>query len=65
MKTTEIRARGKDMGLTLPTKMRKGEMIRSIQRAEGNSTCFGADGRFDCPQMECCWRTDCLTESPG
>jgi hypothetical protein len=65
MKTTEIRARGEAMGLKLPPKMRKGEMIRSIQRAEGYAACFGADDRFACPQLECCWRSDCLTVAPG
>jgi hypothetical protein len=65
MKTTEIRERGKALGLGLPARMRKGEMIRAIQRAEGNQECFGAPWRFDCAQHGCCWRGDCLTREPG
>ncbi|HEY7746805.1 MAG TPA: hypothetical protein VIA07_10735 [Desulfuromonadales bacterium] len=40
-------------------------MIRAIQRAEGNQDCFGAAWRFDCQQVDCCWRADCLTKNPG
>jgi hypothetical protein len=53
------------LGLTLPSRVRKGEMIRSIQRAEGYQDCFGAPWRFDCQQFDCCWRADCLTKNPG
>jgi hypothetical protein len=65
MKTDEIRQRGMTLGLTLPSRVRKGEMIRSIQRAEGYQDCFGAPWRFDCQQFDCCWRADCLTKNPG
>lgn len=35
------------------------EMIRSIQRSEGNPDCFGrAQGH--CDQLECAWRAYCL-----
>lgn len=65
MKVTEICERAQAMGLTGLARMRKGEMIRSIQRAEGNQDCFGATWRFDCQQFDCCWRPDCLTKTPG
>lgn len=65
MKVTEIRERGQAMGIMGLAGLRKGEMIRAIQRTEGNQDCFGADRRFDCPQMGCCWRSDCLTKNPG
>jgi hypothetical protein len=65
MKVTEIRERGQAMGMTALAGLRKGEMIRSIQRAEGNQDCFGAAWRFDCPQLGCAWRADCLTKNPG
>jgi hypothetical protein len=65
MKIIEIRNRAKALGLKNVGKIKKGDLIRSIQRAEGNSACFGSPGRFECPQMECCWREDCLTKNPG
>jgi len=65
MRMEDIRQRAKEMGMSQITKLRKGELIRTIQRQEGNLDCFGSEGRFDCPQMECCWRSDCLTKNPG
>jgi hypothetical protein len=53
------------MGMTGLAGLRKGEMIRAIQRAEGNQDCFGAAWRYDCPQLGCAWRADCLTKNPG
>ena len=65
MTANEIRERGAALGLSFAARMRKGEMVRLIQRSEGNRDCFGAEWRFDCPQLDCCWRTDCLTPNPG
>jgi hypothetical protein len=62
---TEIRERGRKLGISGMSKLRKGNMIRAIQTAEGNHDCFGADWRFDCRQFDCCWRQDCLTNDPG
>lgn len=41
-------------------KMKKGEIIRSIQRAEGNFDCFGSAFSGECTQTKCLWRKDCL-----
>jgi len=65
MKINQIRERAKQMGVAQSAKLKKGEAIRAIQRAEGNQDCFGADWRFDCQQHYCCWRDDCLTAKPG
>lgn len=59
MNMQEIRTRANDMGIQNVSKMRKGELVRSIQQAEGNNACFGAEWRFDCNQVDCCWRFDC------
>ena len=37
-------------------------LIRSIQRAEGNSDCFRRSAG-DCDQLDCEWRKYCLEES--
>jgi len=38
-------------------------LIRSIQRAEGNTDCF-QKGIVDCDQFDCKWRSFCLEEQP-
>ena len=58
MTMTDIRAKAQEMGIT-PGKMKKTELIHSIQQAEGCTPCYGlSDG--NCPWMECCWRNDCF-----
>ncbi|HEC99705.1 MAG TPA: SAP domain-containing protein, partial [Proteobacteria bacterium] len=41
-------------------KMNKTEIIRTIQRAEGNADCFGTEHVNICGQTSCLWREDCL-----
>ena len=41
-------------------KMKKEEIIRSVQRAEGNFDCFGSAVSGECSQTNCLWRKDCL-----
>ena len=41
-------------------KMKKEEIIRAIQRAEGNFDCFGTGAAGHCLQSGCLWREDCL-----
>ncbi|MDA8083758.1 MAG: SAP domain-containing protein [Nitrospiraceae bacterium] len=41
-------------------KLKKDEIIRSIQRAEGNFDCFGSADSGICSQEDCLWRSDCL-----
>lgn len=41
-------------------KMKKDEIIRAIQKAEGNYDCFGSAVSGECTQMDCLWRKDCL-----
>jgi len=38
-------------------------LIRSIQRAEGNTDCFRM-GMIDCNQLDCKWRSFCLEVYP-
>jgi hypothetical protein len=55
---TQIKAKAKELGIK-PGKMRKAELIREIQKAEGNFECFGTADN-SCDQMDCCWREDCI-----
>jgi len=39
--------------------IKKADLIRAIQQAEGNNPCFGkSNGR--CPYTNCCFMEDCL-----
>jgi hypothetical protein len=40
-------------------KMGKSELIRTIQRKEGNSPCFKGDYASSCGQTDCLWYQDC------
>lgn len=57
-----IRSIAKDKGIK-SGRMTKAEMIRSIQRTEGNFDCFGSAIDGYCDQQQCSWREDCLGSS--
>jgi hypothetical protein len=59
MNVKQIREIAKTKGLN-PGTMKKENLIRAIQRAEGNFECFGAATSGECDQTNCLWRTDCL-----
>lgn len=63
MKMTEVRDKAKSVGID-PGKMKKTELIRAIQTAEGFNACFGT-GTGDCPYVDCCFRFDCVEIKPG
>lgn len=53
-------ARAKAEALGLDVKKRKKiELVRSIQKAEGNQHCYATAAIIDCLQLDCCWRDDC------
>jgi hypothetical protein len=58
MKMTDVKRKAKELGVK-PGKMRKADLIRSIQAKEGKSSCFQT-GLDSCDQTNCCWRTDCV-----
>jgi len=58
MKMQEVRKRAKQKGVKARVGITKRDLIRAIQKAEGNPQCFDA-GEKDCPELECCWRGDC------
>ncbi|MGQ9509718.1 MAG: SAP domain-containing protein [Thermodesulfobacteriota bacterium] len=60
MKMQDIRKKAKDLGLKSTFGLSKAELIRRIQRAEGNFDCFGTATDY-CDQFQCCFREDCLT----
>ncbi len=54
----DVKKKGKSLGVDLPKTAKKGEWIVAIQKAEGNSPCFGC-APTTCGQELCCWRPDC------
>lgn len=60
MKMQEIRAMSKKYGINSFGKS-KDELIREIQRAEGNFDCFGTAQEY-CDQLICSFRTVCLPD---
>lgn len=59
MKMNEIKMKAKALGIKVMATTRKADLIRKIQRAEGNFDCFGTATEY-CDQWDCCFREDCL-----
>lgn len=41
-------------------RLSKIELIRAIQKTEGNNDCFATPYARECNQMNCLWREDCM-----
>jgi len=59
MNIQKIRAIAKERGIKAGS-LKKTDLIRAIQRAEGNFDCFGTAESGACNQIDCLWREDCL-----
>jgi hypothetical protein len=62
MNMQEIRSKAKAMGINSFGKT-KVELIRAIQKAEGNFDCYGTASDY-CDQVDCSFRSTCLGEAP-
>jgi len=58
MKLDEIKEIARQHNIK-PGKMKKNELIRAIQQAEGNEQCFDTGKADQCGQESCLWREDC------
>jgi hypothetical protein len=58
MRMDEVRKRAKALGIKT-AQMKKADLIRQIQKTEGNFDCFGSAKDY-CDQWNCCFREDCL-----
>ncbi|MBN2271598.1 MAG: hypothetical protein JXN61_13350 [Sedimentisphaerales bacterium] len=58
MTMSQIKAKAKALGIT-PGKMKKTELIHSIQLAERCTPCYDTSVA-NCPYTDCCFRIDCL-----
>lgn len=59
MRLSEIEKKAHSLGVKDTWKYSKKELVKSIQRKEGNFDCFGT-ARGYCDQTSCCWRADCV-----
>lgn len=55
----EIKQIAKDRSIVFPPKMKKAEMIHTIQKQEGNTPCYAEN---DCSASDCLWFKDCQKE---
>jgi len=58
MNMTELKEKAKQLGVQAG-KMTKGDLIRTIQKKEGNFPCFETAKDY-CDQLKCAWRKACL-----
>ena len=56
----EIKGIAKEIGINAG-KLKKVELVQSIQLAEGNFDCFATAIDGICDQVECVWRQDCFS----
>ena len=59
MRLSEIEKKAKELGIKDTWKLSKKDLVKTIQRKEGNFDCFGSAGN-SCNQMGCSWRVDCI-----
>lgn len=59
MNMVEIREVAKRFDIKI-AKMKKADLVQSIQLAEGNFNCFASAVDGICDQTECIWREDCF-----
>lgn len=59
MNLKEIKVIANKKGIK-PGTMKKEEIIKAIQKAEGNFDCFANSSAVNCEQTTCFWRKDCL-----
>jgi DNA-binding IscR family transcriptional regulator len=57
---SKIRKMAKNMGINT-NRIKKSDIIRAIQRKEGNIDCFGSPRVEFCSEQNCLWRNDCLS----
>ena len=60
MKMNEVRDLAKNLGINSFGK-KKLELIKEIQRKQGNFDCFGTAANY-CDQLDCLFRSSCLSE---
>lgn len=63
MTLTEVKEKAKVIGVKATKQQSKRDLIRAIQKQEGNSACYQTAIAPACGQTNCLWRQDCLSNS--
>jgi hypothetical protein len=58
MTLQELREIARERGVPVGKK-KKGDIVRAIQEAEGNTVCFDTGRSAECGQSECLWLQEC------
>ncbi len=58
MNMQEIKAIAQQRGVKAGS-LKKAELVRAIQRGEGNEECFATGRSATCEQSACLWKGDC------
>lgn len=59
MTKKEILGIAAERGMRGVSRLRKADLVRAIQKDEGNYPCFGT-AHGQCDRTDCLWRGDCL-----
>lgn len=59
MNTSQILKKAEEMGIELGW-MLQTDLIRAVQKAEGNIDCYATDRNKTCVEKGCLWREECL-----
>ena len=59
MKIQKIRTIAQEKGIKTGNLI-KPDLIRAIQKSEGNFDCYGSSTSGFCDQVNCLWQKDCL-----
>lgn len=59
MNMQEIKSIARERGVK-PGTLKKAELIRSMQKAEGNEACYCTGRAAVCGQDNCLWKDDCI-----
>lgn len=58
MKLDDVKKIAKDRGIQIKN-LKKTDIIKTIQRDEGNIDCYNTGSSDTCDQLSCLWRDDC------
>ena len=64
MKINDVRKMAKGMNINT-YRMKKKGIVRAIQQAENNMSCFATERVTMCNEDKCLWRDDCLSLNTG
>lgn len=59
MKISDVKEIARNMGMKINKKANKIELVRAVQKNEGNYDCFATPHVRECNQSNCLWREDC------